>query len=102
MTDLVEAATSVEGRLVHAERTLTDVRVAVARVEIGLKNHETSVAEFRSENATQYQSVSQQIGGLAKQLEPLKEARWKASGAYSMLAAVVSAGISLAIKFLWK
>jgi hypothetical protein len=42
-----------------------------------------------------------QYQDIKRALEPLKEAKWKATGAYSVMAAVVSAGISLAVKF-WK
>ena len=101
MADLVDAAASVEARLMHSERTLSDVRVSVARVETKLLSHEQTMLEFRQENAMQYQDLKVQLSAVGKQLEPLKEARWKASGAYSVMAAVVSAAVSLAIK-LWK
>jgi hypothetical protein len=112
MADLIEAAATVEGRLFHAEKTLTEVRIAVARVETKLVGHEESVAEFRKENAAQYQDLKAQLASaqtqtatniskIMSQLEPLREAKWKASGAYTAMAAVVSAAISLAIKF-WK
>jgi hypothetical protein len=106
MPDLIDAAVTVEGRLVHAERTLTDVRVAVARVETRLAAHETSVADFRKENSDQYvdlkTQMTAQMGNITRQLEPLREARWKFSGGMTVVAAFVSAAISLALKFFWK
>jgi sigma54-dependent transcription regulator len=106
MSDLVDAAVSIEGRVLFAERALTDVKVTVARIDEKLENHEQIVKEFREENNKQFDELKTQITSqttnITRQLEPLKEAKWKATGAYSMLAAVVSAGISLAIKLFWK
>ena len=105
MADLVDAAVSIEGRVLYAERALTDVKVIVARIDEKIESHEKVVKEFREENNRQFDELKTQMTGqlsnITKQLEPLKEAKWKASGAYTVIAALVSAAISLAVKF-WK
>lgn len=105
MADLVEAAVSIEARVLYAERALADVRVTTARIDEKLENHGKIVAEFRKENTEQFDELKQQMtaqtSNITRQLEPLKEAKWKATGAYTVIAALVSAAISLAIK-LWK
>jgi hypothetical protein len=92
--NLFDVVAPIESRLARAESTLSDVRVTVASTSQRLISQEAAMAAFRAENMAQYQDIK-------RALEPLKEAKWKATGAYSVMAAVVSAGISLAVKF-WK
>lgn len=105
---LREVIAPLEARLQSAEQLLlrrgeniADIRVSVASIDTKLTGHEGIVKDFRDENRRQYDDLNNKLSGIVRQLDPLKEHRWRMSGGLTVLAAVVSGAISLAFKF-WK
>jgi predicted nucleic acid-binding Zn-ribbon protein len=91
----------IESRLTSTEKQVADVRVAVASVEQKVIAQDNHIKDFRAENARQYEDLKAGILNTTRQLEPLKEHKWKMTGAASVMAAVISVAISLITK-LWK